>query len=112
MLKQEQGEIGSMLQSSFFADEDTSIKLQNIKQKKQIEPLFEKTKVVSCPYGCTTDDARKGFDLIDELWNVNGKLNPNTLPKAMQVVEVTTSKHLLKKMVVLKVEKNSCLCLF
>ena len=51
VLKQESGEIGSMLQASFFADEDMSIKLQNMKQKKQIEPLFEKTKTINCIHG-------------------------------------------------------------
>lgn len=34
ILKQDQGEIGSMLQASFFANEDMSLKLQNMKQKK------------------------------------------------------------------------------
>jgi superfamily II RNA helicase len=51
VLKQEEGEIGSMLQSSFFANEDMSIKLQNIKQRKHIEPLFEKTKQINCIHG-------------------------------------------------------------
>lgn len=51
ILKQGQGEIGSMLQSSFFANEDMSIKLQSVKNKKQIEPLFEKTKQINCING-------------------------------------------------------------
>jgi hypothetical protein len=44
VLKQEQGEFGSMLQSSFFADESTKIELQNIKYKKQITPRLERAK--------------------------------------------------------------------
>ena len=51
VLKQDAGEIGSMLQSSFFANEDMSIKLQNIKQRKLIEPLYEKTKTINCVHG-------------------------------------------------------------
>jgi hypothetical protein len=40
-----------MLQASFFADENVTVKLQNMKQKKQIEPLFEKTKTINCIHG-------------------------------------------------------------
>lgn len=31
VLKQDEGEIGSMLQASFFADENVTVKLQNMK---------------------------------------------------------------------------------
>jgi superfamily II RNA helicase len=34
VLKQESGEIDTMLQKSFFANEDMSVKLQNVKLKK------------------------------------------------------------------------------
>jgi hypothetical protein len=34
VLKQESGEIENMLQKSFFANEDMTIKLQNVKLKK------------------------------------------------------------------------------
>ena len=52
------------------------------------------------------------FDLIDKLWEVNNKLYNKVLPAQLQVVEVTTAKHLLRKMVVIKVEKNKCICLY
>lgn len=52
------------------------------------------------------------FDLIDRLWDMNAKICKNVTPQPMSIVEVTTSKHVLKKMVVLKVEKNRCLCVF
>ena len=51
-MKQESGEIDSMLQKSFFANEDMGIKLQNVKLKKQIEPIYEKTKQINCIKGC------------------------------------------------------------
>lgn len=69
-----------MLQSSFFADGDTAIKLQNVKQKQKIQPILEKSKAISCPFGCTVDDVRKIFDLIDELWGVNDKLYSKVIP--------------------------------
>lgn len=71
-----------MLQSSFFANEDMSIKLQNIKQKKQVEPMFEKTKNINCIHG-VPEEAQKVFDLIDQLWDVNSKLNHKVAPVAL-----------------------------
>ena len=111
VLKQESGEIDNMLQKSFFANEDMTVKLQNVKLKKQIEPLFEKTKQVNCIKGCP-DEVNKVYDLIDKLWDVNYKLNSKVLPEICQVVEVTTGKHILKPMIVIKVVANRCICIY
>jgi hypothetical protein len=51
VLKQESGEIGSLLQNSFFANEDMKIKLQVMKSKKKIEPQYEKAKAINCIHG-------------------------------------------------------------
>lgn len=111
VLKQESGEIDNMLQKSFFANEDMTVKLQNVKLKKQIEPLFEKTKQVNCIKGCP-DEVNKVYDSIDKLWDVNYKLNSKMLPEICQVVEVTTAKHILKPMIVIKVVANRCVCIY
>lgn len=52
------------------------------------------------------------YNLIDELWNVNWKLNEYRAPLELSVVEVTTAKHVLKPMVVLRVDSQRCLCLY
>jgi len=44
------------------------------------------------------------FKLIDELWDVNAKLNQKFAPVPMQIIEVTTAKHILKPMIVLRVQ--------
>lgn len=79
-----------------------SVKLQNMKYKKQIEPLYEKTKTINCIHG-VPDQAQVFFNLIDKLWDANSKLNSKLAPVPMQIVEVTTAKHILKPMVVLRV---------
>jgi antiviral helicase SKI2 len=64
ILKQQQRDFGSMLQSSFFANEDMSIKLANVKQKKHVEPLFEKTKTINCIKG-VPESIQKVYNCID-----------------------------------------------
>lgn len=44
------------------------------------------------------------FDLIDKLWECNAKLNLKIAPTVLSIVEVTTSKHFLQPMIVLKVK--------
>jgi hypothetical protein len=51
VLKQESGEIDSLLANSFFADEAMKSKLQSLKNKKRIEPNYEKSKTISCMHG-------------------------------------------------------------
>ena len=105
VLKQESGEIDSMLQKSFFANEDMSIKLQNVKLKKQIEPIYEKTKQINCIKGCP-QEVDKVYNLIDKLWDTNYKLYSKVLPALLQVVEVTNARFILKPMIVIRVVAN------
>lgn len=58
------------------------------------------------------DEIRTLYDQIDALWEINWKLNEIRPPEELTVVEVTTAKHVLKNMIVLRVDKNTCLCLF
>lgn len=51
VLKNEAGAIGSLLQNSFFANEDTAAKLSQIRLKKKLEPLYERAKEIQCVYG-------------------------------------------------------------
>lgn len=52
------------------------------------------------------------FDLIDKLWDVNYKLNSRLVPVPLQIVEVTSAKHILKPMIVIKVIANRCICIY
>ena len=110
-MKQESGEIDSMLQNSFFANEDMSVKLQNVKYKKQIEPIYEKTKQIHCIHG-VPEEINKVFNLIDKLWDTNYKLMGKLAPVPMQIVEVTTAKYILKPMIVVKVMATRCICIY
>jgi len=87
------------------------IKLQSMKQKKKVEPIFEKTKDINCIHG-VPEQVKTMFDLVDELWIANSKLNYNQAPALLQIVEVTTAKHILKPMIVVKVKADSCLCVY
>jgi len=111
VLKQEQGEIGSLLQNSFFAHEDTTVKITYLREKKQLEPKYNKAKDISCVYG-VPDQAFTLHGHLNELWNVTSQLNIGIVPDVLQIVEVVTAKHLLKPMVILRAMKDHCLCLF
>jgi hypothetical protein len=76
-----------------------------------MEPMFEKTKQINCIHG-TPEEVNKIFDLIDKLWDVNYKLNSRLLPVPLQIVEVTSAKHILKPMIVIKVIANRCVCVY
>ena len=73
--------------------------------------MYEASKEVNCIYG-VPGEPQKVFDLIDKLWDTNYKLYSKIAPVPLQVVEVTTSKHILKPMIVLKLMGNKCICLF
>jgi len=47
-----------------------------MKQKKKVEPIFEKSKDIHCIHG-VPEQVKTMFDLVDELWVVNNKLNYN-----------------------------------
>lgn len=111
VLKQEQGEFGSLLENSFFANNNQQIKLQKIRDQRKIEPLYERSKDIECIHS-VPDEIGKLYSLIDDLWDVNWKLNEIRPPLELTVVEATTAKHVLQKMIVLRVDKNTCLCLY
>jgi hypothetical protein len=48
----------------------------------QIEPLFEKTKSINCIHG-VPEQAMKVFNLIDQLWDINAKINQTLAPVPM-----------------------------
>lgn len=111
VLKQDEGNIGSLLENSFFANANQNLKLQNIKMQRKIEPLYEKSKDIECVHS-VPDQIGVLYDEIDNLWDVNWKLNETRPPEELQIVQATTAKHVLKNMIVLQVKQNNCLCLF
>lgn len=111
VLKQDQGDIGTLLENSFFANENQTVKLQNLRTQKKIEPLYERSKDIECVFG-VPEEIQNLYKLIDELWEVNWKLNHLRPPEELSIVEVTGQKHVLKNMIVLRVDKTSCLVLY
>ena len=112
VLKTDEGEIGSLLQQSFLANENTTVKLNAIKEQKHLTALAERSKQIACVYG-VPGDASRMYKLITEMWETCYKLNINFKPEVLSIVEVLTAKHIFKPMVVLRLSKNSgALCLF
>jgi hypothetical protein len=85
--------------------------LQNIKLQRQMEPLYERTKNIECIHS-VPDEIGVLYNLIDDLWDVNFLLNETRPPQELSIIEATTAKHVMKNMVVLRVNKATCLCLF
>ena len=73
--------------------------------------MYERAKDIECIHS-VPEEIGKLYNLIDELWEVNYKLNETRAPLELSVVEATTAKHVLKKMIVLRVNNKSCLCLY
>jgi hypothetical protein len=73
--------------------------------------LYERTKNIECIHS-VPEQIGVLYNLIDDLWKINWKLNEYRPPQELSLVEATTAKHVLKNMVVLRVEKSSCLCLY
>lgn len=76
-----------------------------------MEPLYERTKNIECIHS-VPDEIGVLYNLIDDLWDVNFLLNETRPPQELSIIEATTAKHVMKNMVVLRVNKATCLCLF
>jgi len=90
-----------MMSQSFLENQNMITKLQMMKRRLIVEPLYYKAIEIECPT-CSPDEVAQTSDLLQNVWECNFTLHNGKAPLVLNFIEITNAKFWFEKAVVIR----------